>query len=224
MKTNSLTQSIINSFTADNKVNTFKELLNISTCSEATLRRRIKQIGMLVSYNFNSKFYTLSSMASFNEHGIWDYQGILFSALGSLTKTVKKLIDNSKFGYTPTELSSILHVRVNDLLRVQTDKQYFKRKKVGREYVYYNSDEHVFAIQHKERQLLIISSSLKNDTTGILKDKDIVIAILVEIILSGKLGEEYLQQRLKNKSVNLNVPEIHAVISHYGLKKTMHKS
>lgn len=223
MGTNSLIQSIINSFTADNKVNTFKELHNISTCSEATLRRRIKQIGMLVSYNFNSKFYTLSSMASFNEHGIWDYQGILFSVLGSLTKTVKKLIDNSKFGYTPTELSSILHVRVNDLLRVQTDKHYFKRKKVGREYVYYNSDEHVFAIQHKERQLAIIFSSLKNDTTGILKNKDIVIAILVEIILSGKLGEEYLQQCLINKSVNASVPEIHAVISHYGLKKTMHK-
>ena len=89
--------------------------------------------------------------------------------------------------------------------------------------VYYNSDEHVFAIQHKERQLAIIFSSLKNDTTGILKNKDIVIAILVEIILSGKLGEEYLQQGLRNKSVNASVPEIHAVISHYGLKKTMHK-
>lgn len=224
MKTNTLTQSIVDCFTADNKVNTIQQLLDVCTCSEVTLRRRIKQIGMLVSYNFNSKFYTLSSMASFNDYGIWDYRGILFSAYGSLTKTVKELIDNSKFGYTPTELSSILHVRVNDLLRVQTDKQYFNRKKVGREYVYYNSDEQVFTGQYKERQLLIASSSLKNDATGVLKEKDIIIAILVEILLSGKkLHEEDIQQALKNKSVNASVAEINAVISHYGLKKTMHK-
>lgn len=80
-------------------------------------------------------------MASFNDYGIGDYRGILFSAYGNLTKTIKELKDNSKFGYTPTELASILHVRVNDLLRVQTDKQYFNRKKVGREYVYYNTEK-----------------------------------------------------------------------------------
>lgn len=223
MKTNTLMQTIVGCFTADNKVNTIQQLLHVCNCSKVTLRRRIKQIGMLVSYNLNSKFYTLSSLASFNDFGIWDYRGILFSAYGSLTKTVKALINNSKFGYTSTELSSILHVRVNDFLRVQADKQCFKRKKVGREYVYYNLDEQVFTRQYKERQLLIASSSLKNDATDVLKKKDIIIAILVEILLSGKLHEEDIQQALKNKSMNASVAEINAVISHYGLKKTMHK-
>ena len=56
-----------------------------------------------------------------------------------------------------------------------------------------------------------------------MDDKDIVIAILVEIILSSNLGEEAIERRLKDKGVDAGVSEIQAVISHYGIKKTMRK-
>jgi len=220
MQTNNITQRIVNSFTPDNKVNTFRGLLNLYTCSEATLRRRIKQIGLLVSYNFNSKFYTLSSIATFNEYGIWEYEKILFSAYGCLTKTIKVLIYNSPSGYTQNELSLILHVRVNDLLRIQTGKQALKREKTGREYVYYSSDPQVFAAQHKKRQILINLSLQEKDIIDVLPGKDIVISILVEIILSGKLYKDELVQRLVKKTVSVTESEIDSVISYYNLKKT----
>ena len=53
MNKNKLSSQLRNAFTPDNEVNTFKYLLNCSKCSQATLRRKIKQIGLLVSYNFN---------------------------------------------------------------------------------------------------------------------------------------------------------------------------
>ena len=222
MKQDLLNQSVINAFTADSKVNTLDNLLGSSICSEVTLRRKIKQIGLLTSYNHNSKFYTLPTMASFNSHGIWDCEGIYFSTHGSLVKTVLKLVLESKAGCRPKELSSILHVRVNDLLRQQTAKQNVRRKKAGRSYVYYSSDETVYATQYRERELLISASSLQK-SDALMDDKDIVIAILVEIILSGNLDEEAIERRLKAKGVDAGVPEIQAVISHYGIKKTMRK-
>lgn len=221
MKQDLLNQSVINAFTADSKVNTLENLLDSSICSEVTLRRKIKQIGLLTSYNHNSKFYTLPSMASFNSHGIWDCEGIYFSDHGSLVKTVIKLVLESKAGCRPKELSSILHVRVNDLLRQQTAKQNIRREKAGRSYVYYSSDETVYATQYRERELLSASSLQKSD--ALVNDKDIVIAILVEIILNGNLDEEAIERCLNAKGVDAGVPEIQAVISHYGIKKTMRK-
>lgn len=222
MKQDHLYQHVIDAFTADSKVNTLQDLLDPSTCSQVTLRRKIKQIGLLTSYNHNSKFYTLPSMTCFNAHGIWDCEGIYFSAHGSLVKTVIKLVHNSKAGCKPTELSSILHVRVNDLLRLQTAKQTVRRGKTGRSYVYYSSDETVYATQHRERELLIASSSLQKGD-ALMDDKDIVIAILVEIIISSNLGEDAIERRLRAKGVDAGVKEIQAVISHYGIKKTMRK-
>jgi len=223
MEKNNVPQCVETAFTADNKANTFQYLLNSCECSETTLRRKIKQIGLIVSYNFNSKFYTLPTIASFNEHGIWDWQGIYFSIHGSLVKTLRKLIDDSKAGCTPAELSSILFVRVNDLLRVQSSRHLIRREKAGRTYVYYSSDDTVFSIQHRERQLLLAGPSLPKGTS-VIDDKHIVIAILVEIILGGNLCEEAIGRRLKAKSVDVGTAEIQAVVSHYGLKKTIHKS
>jgi hypothetical protein len=97
-----------------------------------------------------------------------------------------------------------------------------RREKAGRSYVYYSSDETVYATQHRERELLISASSLQK-SDALVDDKDIVIAILVEIILSGNLDQEAIERRLNAKGVDAGVPEIQAVISHYGIKKTMRK-
>ena len=222
MKQDLLNQYVTDAFTVDCKVNTLDKLLGSSTCSEVTLRRKIKQIGLLTSYNYNSKFYTLPSMASFNEYGIWDCEGIYFSAQGSLVKTVIKLVHNSKAGCRPTELSSILQVKVNDLLRQQTTKQTVRRKKEGRSYVYYSSEETVYATQHRARELLIAASSIQKGG-ALIGDKNIIIAILVEIIRSGNLDQEAIERCLKAKGVDAGIKEIQAVISHYGIKKTMRK-
>ena len=68
MRDDLLTKSILGCYTAENKICTFERMFSICNCSEATLRRRINQIQLLVSYNHNSRFYTLSSFADFDKY------------------------------------------------------------------------------------------------------------------------------------------------------------
>lgn len=223
MKDDTLTKSILGCYTAENKICTFEHMFSLCSCSEATLRRRIHQIGLLVSYNHNSRFYTLSSFADFDKFGIWAWQGVLFSRHGSLSTTCRVLVDNSKAGYTAKELASILHVRVSDLLRIQSEKQLIKRERLGKEYVYYTTVPSLYMSQQEARRSIIYS--LDKGQKGALPKKDTVIAILVAIISCERGDHDEVLRRLRasNRQLKVGVSDIEAVISHYGLKKTAFK-
>lgn len=223
MKEDTLTKSILGCYTAENKIRTFEYMLSLCSCSESTLRRRIHQTGLLVSYNHNSRFYTLSDFADFNEFGIWAWQGVLFSRHGSLTTTCRVLIDNSKAGYTAKELASILQVKVSDLLRVQAEKQLLNRERPGKEYVYYTTDPSLYRSQQEARRSII--NLLAKGQKGALPKKDTVIAILVAIISCETGGHDEVLRRLRaaNRQLKADLSDIEAVITHYGLKKTAFK-
>jgi len=219
MKDDTLTKNILGCYTAENKICTFEHMFSLCSCSEATLRRRIHQIKLFVSYNHNSKFYTLSSFADFDKFGIWAWQEVLFSRHGSLSTTCRVLVDNSKAGYTTKELATILHVRVSDLLRIQSKKQLIIREKLGKEYVYYTTAPSLYISQQEARRSIILSFG--KGQKGALPKKDTVIAILVAIISCerGDQGEVLHRLRTSNKQLEVDIPDIEAVISHYGLKK-----
>ena len=220
MEDDTLSKSILGCYTAENKICTFTHMLSLCNCSDATLRRRIHQNKLLVSYNHNSKFYTLSSFADFNKFGIWAWQGVLFSRHGSLSMTCKVLVDNSKAGYTTKELASILYVRVNDLLRIQSEKQLIIREKLGKEYIYYTTAPLLCMSQQEARRSIIYS--LGKAQKGALPKKDTVIAILVTIISCERPDKSEVLHRLRtsNRQLKVDISDIEAVISHYGLKKT----
>ncbi len=220
MKDDTLTKSILGCYTAENKICTFTHMLSLCNCSDATLRRRIHQNKLLVSYNHNSKFYTLSSFTDFNKFGIWAWQGVLFSRHGSLSRTCKVLVDNSKAGYTTKELTSILYVRVNDLLRIQSEKQLIIRERLGKEYIYYTTAPLLYMSQQEARRSIIYS--LDKGQKGALPKKDTVIAILVAIISCERPdhGEVLHSLKTSNRQLEVSISDIEAVISHYGLKKT----
>lgn len=223
MKDDLLTKTILGCYTAENKICTFERMFSICNCSEATLRRRIHQIKLLVSYNHNSRFYTLSSFADFDKYGIWAWQGVLFSRHGSLSTTCRVLVKNSKAGYTTKELATILHVRVSDLLRIQSEKQLIIREKLGKEYVYYTTAPSLYLSQQEARRSMILS--LGKGQKSALPKKDTVIAILVAIISCERpdQGEVLHRLRTNNKQLEVDISDIEAVISHYGLKKTAFK-
>ena len=223
MKEDTLTKSIQGCYTAENTICTFGHMFSLCNCSEATLRRRIHQIKLLVSYNHNSKFYTLSSFADFDKFGIWAWQEVLFSRHGSLSTTCRILVDNSKAGYTTKELATILHVRVSDLLRIQSEKQLIIREKLGKEYIYYSSDPSPCMSQQEARRSII--DNLGKGQKGALPKKDTVIAILVAIISCerGDHGEVLHSLKTSNRQLEVSISDIEAVISHYGLKKTAFK-
>lgn len=223
MKEDTLTKNILGCYMAENKICTFEHMFSLCSCSETTLRRRVHQAGLLVSYNHNSRFYTLPGFADFDKFGIWAWQGVLFSRHGNLSTTCRALVDKSKAGYTTKELASVLHVRVGDLLRAQSEKQLIIRERPGKEYVYYTTVRPLYLSQREARRSIIHSPG--KGQKGALPGKDTIIAILVAIISSerGDPGEVLRRLRAGNRQLTVDISDVEAVISHYGLKKTLFK-
>ena len=70
---------------ATEKILLFKDIEAQKDCSKITIRRHLKKLKVISSYNKNGKYYTLPSIVNFDINGLWSYQGVLFSKYGNLT-------------------------------------------------------------------------------------------------------------------------------------------
>ncbi|MEA3448069.1 MAG: hypothetical protein U9Q98_06420 [Bacteroidota bacterium] len=203
------------SFLKGKLIQTYSDLETISGCEGRTLQRKIKKCKLLASYNKNSKFYTLPELVVFNDFGIWQYHGVLFSKQGNLYQTIVYLIDQSTSGYTSGELGQIVEVKTDDALRILTNQKRLQREKNGSYYVYYSIDDQKFRAQKNNR----FSDFLPVAQPYLPKDKNIIISVLVEIIHSNTLSVESLVRRLKKRNIEASEQQIHGIILHYHLKK-----
>ncbi len=219
MKTDIAVKKLITSFQEGSLIQTYADLETISGCKGRTLQRKIKKSKLLASYNKNSKFYTLPTLAGFNDFGIWQYQGVLFSQQGNLYQTLVYLVDQSTSGYTSGELMQIVQVKTDDALRVLANQKRLQREKHYGYYVYYSMDYHRFQGQKNNR----LSDFMPLARQYLPKDKNIIISVLVEIIHSDTLSTESLLTGLKKRRVEASEQQIHGIISHYDLKKKKSK-
>ena len=108
----SMKDQLVNVF-SKRTVLTIEDLKNIlETTSRMTIFRKLKQLSYKTSYSHCGKYYSLESLAQYNEYGIWDYNHIYFSKYGTLKNCVLKVIEKSKTGLTSFELGELLHVSV----------------------------------------------------------------------------------------------------------------
>lgn len=220
MKNDITVNKLITSFHQDRMIQTFVDLETISGCKGRTLQRKIKNSKLLASYNKNSKFYTLPTLALFNEYGIWQYQGVLFSQHGDLYQTLVSLVDQSRSGYTSSELMQVVHVKTDDALRVLVKQKRLQRQKDSIYYVYYSIDQQRFETQKNTR---LFNFSQVAARQYLPKDKNIIIAVLVEIIHKDTLSAENLLTGLNQRHIEATEQQIHGIISHYDLKKKKDK-
>ncbi|MCP4754253.1 MAG: hypothetical protein GY866_25480 [Proteobacteria bacterium] len=113
-----------------------KDLLK--TRSRMTVFRKLKKLDYISSCSHRGKYYSLSELAEYDEHGVWLYESVTFSKHGTIGKTLEHLIDNSPKGCSAYELYSILKVKVEDSLLVLVKKGGATRKKTSGCYVYYS--------------------------------------------------------------------------------------
>lgn len=219
MKTDISVNKLITSFHEGSLIQTYTDLETISGCKGRTLQRKIKKCKLLASYNKNSKFYTLPGLAVFNDFGIWQYHGVLFSQQGNLYQTLVYLVDQSTSGYISGELVQIVQVKTDDALRVLTNQKRLQREKQINYYVYYSMDYYRFQVQKNNR----LADFLPVARQYLPKDKNIIISVLVEIINSDTLSVESLLTGLKRRHIEASEQQILGVISHYDLKKKKSK-
>src|SRR5438876_442599 len=122
------------SLSRDQKVATMPQLKSaLGTTVSVTVFRKLASLPYRSSYSHCGAYYTLDSIAQFDELGLWSYRDIHFSRHGTLLNTATSLVTQAPAGYFADELESVVQVAVKDPLRqlVSTGRLY-RRPLTGR--------------------------------------------------------------------------------------------
>ena len=68
-----------------NKIATLDDLkLALGTSVDVTVFRKLKLLDYLTSYSHRGRYYSLSEIARFDDHGLWSEAEVWFSRFGTL--------------------------------------------------------------------------------------------------------------------------------------------
>jgi hypothetical protein len=108
----------------------------LGTQVDVTVFRKLAPLGHLTSYSHRGSFYTLPTIARFDEQGLWLGRGAWFSQHGTLLDTAAHLVGTATAGYHAAELEAALHVPVKDVLRQLTQAGRIHRAEHAGLYLY----------------------------------------------------------------------------------------
>jgi hypothetical protein len=199
------------------KVLTVDQLKSLLHCSVPTVRNYLKTWGTLTSYNHNGRYYTLTDIPQFNEHGLWDYKSIRFSRFGTLKETVVHLIKASPQGLSAAELGDLLGLDPRSFMNHYKDLPPLKREKFQGRYVYLSADEQLGTSQSANRK-----EALEQQWLQPLSEHD-ALRIFADFIKHPQTPMENRVNRLKRLGVSVDAHEITALLQLHGLseKKTV---
>jgi hypothetical protein len=137
MKTVAISNDPVKTLLKQKKIATMEELKSaLGTRAPVTVFRKLNELGYLSSFTHGSRYYTLDSIARFNEQGLWTYQSVGFSMHGTLLNTLVHCIDNTDNGLFSEELKALLYVNVRpSLLKLFKQNRITRVKHLGR-YLY----------------------------------------------------------------------------------------
>lgn len=102
----------------DQKVANMPQLKSaLGTDVTYTVLRKLAPLGYRSSYSHGGTYYTLDSIAHYDELGLWSCRDIHFSRRGTLLNTAEALVTESAAGYQVPELEAVVHVAAKDALR-----------------------------------------------------------------------------------------------------------
>ena len=138
------------------KTATLPELLRVlGTDVPLTVFRKLKELSYHASYSHRGRFYTLDTVARFDQQGLWSHGPVWFSRFGTLLATAEAFVNQSPGGYFVSELEQSLHVGVQDPLLHLARMNRIVRQPVSGLYLYCSADPAT-----RQRQLLTRRSSL----------------------------------------------------------------
>lgn len=146
----------------DKKIMSLAELKNtLGSQSRMTVFRKLAELGYITSYSHSGKYYSLKRIARYNRYGIWSCQSAMFSKNGTLKKTIAFQIDNSRKGFSASELHKILKVKVEDVLLELVKNNTITRKKMSGIFIYYSAASNLRKKQELTRTAKIQSPDVE---------------------------------------------------------------
>jgi hypothetical protein len=141
MKPTTISSNTIKILLKQTKTATMDDLKSaLGTHAPITVFRKLNELNYLSSYSHGGHHYTLETIARFNEHGLWSFNGIGFSIYGTLLNTLIHLIKESEAGFFNEELRELLNVNVGPSLLKLFKKNKIKREKHLGLYLYFSAD------------------------------------------------------------------------------------
>src|SRR4029078_5100216 len=101
---------------------------------------QLKDLEYIAIYSQCGRFYTLREIARFGADGLWSSTPAWFSRYGTLLATAEAFVRSSAAGYFAEELSPILHVGAQDVLRHLVQQKRIARELVSGLFLYTATD------------------------------------------------------------------------------------
>jgi hypothetical protein len=121
----------------DQEVATMPQLKNaLGTSVTFTVLRKLAPLGYRSSYSHGGTYYTLDSIAQYDELGLWSYRDVHFSRHGTLLNTAATLVTHAPAGYFTHELDAVVRVATKDALRQLVQQDRLDRRELAGRYWY----------------------------------------------------------------------------------------
>jgi hypothetical protein len=108
----------------------------LGTRVDVTVFRKLKPLGYRSSYSHRGKYYTLDSIADFDERGLWSFHEVGFSKRGTLLATAEHFVLTSQAGCLASELKDTLNVGVKEALLKLVQQGRIARERSSGLYLY----------------------------------------------------------------------------------------
>ena len=108
----------------------------LGTTVDLTVFRKLSALPYRTSYSHRGAYYTLDTLAHYDELGLWSYRDIHFSRHGTLLNTAATLVTEAPAGYFTDELEAVVHVAAKDALRQLVQQGRLDRRELEGRYLY----------------------------------------------------------------------------------------
>lgn len=179
-----------------------------------SVRRFLNQLGYFRSYTHNGKWYTLRHSPQFNREGIWHHQSIGFSKHGSLTATIRHLVERSPAGLAARDLAQKLQHPCHPVLTHLYQDQLLDRVSIAGEFRYLSPEA---ARNRRQREQAAVAAP-GSPTTSL--SSQAAVLVLVEYIQHPELSLEQLAAHLQQRELSVTPERIRLFFHEHALKKT----
>jgi len=127
----------LSAFFQDKIVATLAQLkAALGTAVDLTVFRKLSALPYRTSYSHRGAYYTLDTLARYDELGLWSYRHIHFSRHGTLLNTAAALVSKAPAGYFIDALDGVVHVATKDALRQLAQRRQLYRREWECRYLY----------------------------------------------------------------------------------------
>jgi len=210
-------------FLCHHRIATLAQLKAAADCSHMTVFRALHKRGHYTSLNENSRWYTLAATPRFDAEGLWRYRQLVFSRQGTLTQTLRVLVDRSPAGYTVAELEAKVHTPVANLVCRLVQAGQLAARRLERHAIYLAVAAIAQECQWQQR-LALAAPARPSPERRVPPDWETVplIRLLVEMLRTPQASAAQLAHTLQKQGLACRPEQVRQVLTFYDLKKKRH--